>query len=824
MRAARPFGVWWVVLAVACASVPGSAGARDGYAVEPAVRRVLAARCTACHRGKDPAGGLDLPALVREDPARRRRTWREVLERVEANEMPPPEKPPLAPADRDLLSRAITTLLAPPAADNLDPGPPLIRRLSRDEYARTIRDLFGIDFDAAAVAGIPDESQGNGFANRADVLALSPALMEKYFTGAEAVLDVVLAATPPPKRPRRPPARPRAEGGLTALYRCAGAKPEDNQIRAVVQVANAGAEPVPLADLTLRYWFTADGVEQFQQWCDYAAVDAKNVMLSVHRLDKAVHGADAYVEVAFKAGMIPPGGTTGDVQLRIAAVDWAAFDQANDHSFDPGATNVAAAPRVTVHRRGRTVWGVEPSGEPQPPPPPPPTPDAIRAWERVFVSRPGKGLSARTAASRVLTAFARRAWRRPVAPGDIDGLLAVFDKAAAAGGSFEASVRPALAAALVSPRFLLRMERDEPAGPAAAHRQVDDHELAVRLSYFIWSSMPDDELFAAAERGDLRDDGGVARQVHRMLADPRAAALTESFFVPWLQIGRLATARPTPEFFPAFTAELRRSMRDEATAFLDNLRTENRSLVDLLDSDYTFVNEELARHYGLAGIAGREMRRVGLAPDDHRGGVLGMAAVLAATSHTFRTSPTLRGKYVLEVLLGDPPPPPPANAGVLANDPAAAPPATFRESLVRHARDPSCAVCHARIDPLGFGLEHYDGIGRWRGDQPGIDASGRLPGGVAFSGPAELKAILLTRKSRFLRHACGQMLAFALGRPLEECDEPALDAITEAVEGDDGRFSTLVTAVAESVPFQHRRNRAAAAAVAKRPGTTGDDR
>jgi hypothetical protein len=263
-------------------------------------------------------------------------------------------------------------------------------------------------------------------------------------------------------------------------------------------------------------------------------------------------------------------------------------------------------------------------------------------------------------------------------------------------------------------------------------------------------------------------------------------------------------------------------MRNEATAFLDNLRTEDRSLLDLLDADYTFVNEDLARHYGLSGVKGRDLRKVRLAPADHRGGVLGMAAVLAATSHTFRTSPTLRGKYVLEVLLGDPPPPPPANAGVLADDPSAAPPATFRESLARHARDPSCAVCHARIDPLGFGLEHYDGIGRWRGEQAGIDASGQLPGGATFSGPAELKALLLTRKSRFLRHASAQMLAFALGRPLEECDEPALDEIAAAVERDGGRFSTLVAAVAESFPFRHRRNRVAAGA--EEPDTEEKDR
>jgi hypothetical protein len=248
-------------------------------------------------------------------------------------------------------------------------------------------------------------------------------------------------------------------------------------------------------------------------------------------------------------------------------------------------------------------------------------------------------------------------------------------------------------------------------------------------------------------------------------------------------------------------------MLTEATMFFDNLRTEDRSLLELVDADYTFVDEQLARLYGLPGVSGAAFRRVQLRPGDHRGGVLGMGAVLAATSHTFRTSPTLRGKYVLDVLLGEPPPPPPANASVLAGERPDAPAATFRESLARHSRDPACAACHSRIDPLGFGLEAYDGIGRWRDTAAtGIDASGHLPGGAAFTGPEQLKAALRTRQSQVLRNASAQMLSFALGRAVEECDEVAIDTIAHAVTEDDGRFSTLVLEVARSFPFQHRRN------------------
>lgn len=782
---------------------------------------VLADRCLDCHQGREPAGGLDLAPLLRGEGSRR--TWRRIRERVTNGEMPPQEERPLAAAERELLADWIEARLARAATGPRDPGPPLVRRLSRDEYVRTLRDLVGLEFDAAAAAGIPDDSQGHGFANRAEVLGLSSALMEKYFTATEAVLDRVLAAAPaaPPAAPAAPAAAPRINAGPVVQYRCSGPKADDNQIRATLQLVNRGTTPLPLAEVSIRYWFTGEGIAEFQQWCDYAAVGAGNVTLAVRKLDEPVAGADRFIEVGFKGGVLEPGQATGDIQVRVAASDWSAFDQADDHSFDAAVTTLADAPRLTVHRNGKPIGGVEPSGPPSKrgPATPPPGPDAIRAWEELFVARPGPGVTPATAARRVLERFASRAWRRPATAAELQQLVGIWQRAETEATGFEAALRPALLAILVSPHFLLRVERDVPATPERPYRRVDDQELAVRLSYFIWSSMPDEELLDLARRRRLSAPGEIDRQVKRMLADPRAAALTGSFAAPWLQLGKLATARPTPEFFPAFTPELRRAMFTEATMFLDNLRTEDRSVLELLDADYTFVDEQLARHYGLTGVSGPAFRRVNLRPEDHRGGVLGMAAVLAATSHTFRTSPTLRGKYVLEVLLGDPPPPPPANAGVLTGERQDAPPATFRESLRQHARDPACAACHSRIDPLGFGLEAYDGIGRWRDTQAaGLDASGRLPGGVTFTGPDELKTVLLDRKSQFLRNASAQMLSFALGRAVEECDEATVDAIARTVEADDGRFSTLVLEVARSFPFQHRRNVIQAPAT-ERPAT-----
>lgn len=796
-------GIRWQAIAAA-ALVPVALPAAEQE--HPRPPRVIAERCLDCHDGREPEGGLDLTSQVAGEGGRR--IWRRIWDRVANGEMPPSEEPPIATADRERLLQWIDARLAAGDTGPRDPGPPLIRRLSRDEYGRTIHDLVGLDFDAAAAVGIPDDSQGHGFANRADVLSLSPALMEKYFSAAEAVVDRVLAAAPAAAVPV-PAAPPRAVAGLAAQYRCSGPKADDNQIRATLQLVNRGAAAVPLGEISVRYWFTSEGIDEFQQWCDYAAVDARNVTLAVRKPNESVAGADHFLEVGFKAGVLQPGEATGDIQLRVAAGDWSGFDQSDDHSFAAAVTTLADAPRITLHRDGKTVWGIEPTGPPakRGPATPPPGPDATRAWERLFVARPGPGVAPAAAARRVLEGFAVRAWRRPATAAELQQLMAIWQRAGAEGAAFEAAMRPALTAILVSPHFLLRVERDMPATPDRPSRRVDDQELAVRLSYFIWSSMPDDELVELARRRRLSTRDELDRQVRRMLADPRAAALTSSFGAAWLQFAKLATARPTPEFFPDFTPELRRAMLTEATLFFDNLRTEDRSLLDLIDADYTFVDEQLARLYGLPGVSGAEFRRVQLRPGDHRGGVLGMGAVLAATSHTFRTSPTLRGKYVLDVLLGEPPPPPPANASVLAGERHDAPAATFRESLDRHSRDPACAACHSRIDPLGFGLEAYDGIGRWRDTAAaGIDASGRLPGGVAFTGPEQLKAALAARQSQVLRNASAQMLSFALGRAVEECDEASIDAIARAVEEDDGRFSTLVLEVARSFPFQHRRN------------------
>ena len=430
------------------------------------------------------------------------------------------------------------------------------------------------------------------------------------------------------------------------------------------------------------------------------------------------------------------------------------------------------------------------------------------AYDRLFCARPSGDLPEREAARQIIARLTRLAYRRPVADEELTPLLALFDRARSKGAEFDAAVRDTLKPVLVSPYFLLRIERDRPAVGGATGVRIDSHELAVRLSYFLWSSMPDDELLAAADSGRLLEPEELERQTRRLLASPRASALTSGFFSQWLHLEQLARARPQTEFFPTFNSQLKDAMLAETTAFLDHLRREDRSLLELLDADYTFVNARLAEHYGIAGVSGEAVQRVALTPEQHRGGLLGMGSILAMTSHTFRTSPTQRGKWVLDVLLGDPPPPPPANAGVLKDEGRSRrSPQTFREQLAQHATVKSCAACHKKIDPLGFALDNYDAIGAWReasAERP-LDTTGMLADGQRVSGEADLKRVLLERKDEFLRNLCEKMLAFALGRDPDYYDEATIREVQSQLAAGDNRLSQLVLGIVKSPTFQQRR-------------------
>ena len=437
---------------------------------------------------------------------------------------------------------------------------------------------------------------------------------------------------------------------------------------------------------------------------------------------------------------------------------------------------------------------------------PPPPGASIAQMFRTATTPQAAGQLARTLIGR----FLPRAYRRPATAEEVARYGVIFDKALAQRKTPTDAFRHMFKAVLLSPNFLFRIEEDRAAPGSTKPYRVSDYELASRLSYFIWASIPDPELNAVAVQGKLNDPAVLDAQVKRMLADPKAKALSEDFAAQWLQLKRLAEARPTTEFFPTFNDALKDAMREEAMLFFDTLRTENRPITALLDADYTFVNEPLAEHYGIAGIKGPQMQRVALKPEDHRGGLLAMGGVLAMNSHTFRTSPTQRGKYVLEVVLGTPPPPPPNNVGQIEDAAKKGDVKNFRELLLQHATDANCMGCHQRIDPLGFGLDNFDAVGRWRistPEQP-LDTAGVLPGGEKFDGPAELKTVLAGKRDRFVENVCEQMLTYALGRELKPYDKPVAKEIAAALAKDDFKFSTLVSGVVKSFPFQHRKNAA----------------
>jgi mono/diheme cytochrome c family protein len=423
----------------------------------------------------------------------------------------------------------------------------------------------------------------------------------------------------------------------------------------------------------------------------------------------------------------------------------------------------------------------------------------------LFFVRPGPRLPARAAARQIVARFAMRGFRRPVETAEVDRLMGLFDVATRRKEPFEAGVKLALKAILVSPSFLFRVERDQ---SSTEPYHISDYELASRLSYFLWSSMPDEALFRVAAQNRLGNPIVLQREVRRMLADPKARALADNFAGQWLRVRDLYTvAQPDPRSFPTYTPSLRDAMCEETLTFCDSVFRENASLLRLLDADYTFLNEELARHYGIEGVSGPELRRVTL-KDGRRGGVLQMASILTLTSYPRRTSPVLRGKWVLEEIMGAPTPPPPPNAGGLPADDTPRQGLTFRQRLEQHRSKPECASCHSRMDPIGFGLENYDAIGQWRNEIGGtpVDASGTLASGEQFTGASELKRHLLRSREAFIHNLAEKMLAYALGRGLEPYDIPAVRRITNATMMDNCRSGTLIREIVRSYPFQYRKN------------------
>jgi mono/diheme cytochrome c family protein len=743
-------------------------------AAEPAVNHFpaegapfLQKYCVGCHGGKKPKADLSLDTVTSDEQIRQERGRFDDLKRmVQALEMPPKGKPQPTAAERN----AFLTYLERELGQNdctgtHNPGRVTLRRLNRAEYNATIRDLVGVDFQPAD--DFPADDSGYGFDNIGDVLSLPPILLEKYLAAADKVLDT--AFTPVSVETLKvvdyfslnntAKERPRFTGFRNAnLHGMASS----GEVNGEVRLLRPG-----------EYEFKARALaespdEPLQMTFRFEGRDVKTVPVPVRPRPQAY-----------------------DVKVKV--------DQPGRHTIAVAFANPSADPKAEKARK-LFVGQLEVRGPLNVPPEPPP------AYGRVMIAEPSATLWKEEAARRILSAFARKAYRRPVQPPEVDRLLKLFRMAQADGEPFDKSIKLALSAVLVSPHFLFRVELDRPPTRADGAYAVSDLELASRLSYFLWSSMPDDELLQLADQGKLRQGDNLERQVRRMLADPKSRALVENFAGQWLQTRNIYSVSPDADQFRAFNDRLRKSMAREAELFVEAVVREDRSILDFLDSDFTYVNGPLAQLYGFPSVFGDQFVRVST-KGTHRGGVLTMAAVLTVTSNPTRTSPVKRGKWVLENILGTPPPPPPPDAGDLPEDKNSVAKGSLRQRMELHRKNPNCASCHARMDPLGFGLENFDAVGAWRGKDGSfaIDPSGVLPSGQTFQGPDDLKKVLQGKAEQFRRCLTEKLLTYALGRGLEQFDRCAVDQISQAVEADGNRWSRLVLEIVKSDAFQMRR-------------------
>ncbi len=730
--------------------------------------------CWDCHADGVSKGDVSLEHFTNVTAVLQdRRTWERVLRTVASGDMPPKKKKQPTEAERSQLAGWIEKTLFPVDPDNPDPGRVTLHRLNRVEYNNTIRDLLGVDFQPAE--DFPQDDIGYGFDNIGDVLSLPPVLLEKYLRAAERILDEALVTGPRPS-PVRQIDTARLEGGED-LGPVRG-RSSSGEIRIPAKLPVAG-----------KYRLS------FEAYGDQVKPDPVKIAV---RLDgrevkefevSQRKGSPGKFEVEFEAK------SAGEAKLAVAFLNDFYEKRVVEKEVGQGERKRKVKEDV-IEDRNLFTQKFELAGPLDVELPLP------ESHKRVFFkgAKPGKE---RPVARELVGKFTDRAWRRPVSKAELDRLMTLFDQARKDGENFEASVKLALTAVLVSPNFLFRGEiQPEPDNPARVH-PVNEWALASRLSYFLWSSMPDDELFALAAKNRLRKN--LEPQVKRMLQDPRAKALTDNFAGQWLQLRLLDLIEPDRKQFPQFSDDLRRAMRVETERLFEHIIREDRPVSDFLLADYTFVNGPLAKHYGIAGVEGEEFVKVSLSGSP-RQGVLTHGGILTLTSNPTRTSPVKRGKWVLENILATPPPPPPP--GVSSLESQAKLKGTLRQRMEQHRENAVCASCHEKMDAIGFGFEHFDGIGAFR-DKDGADpveSSGEIRAGEAFKDHRDLNALLVgARRADFLRCLTEKMLTYALGRGLEYYDKPAIQGVMERMEKRDLKFSALVLGVVDSVPFQQRR-------------------
>ncbi|MEC8988269.1 MAG: DUF1592 domain-containing protein, partial [Verrucomicrobiota bacterium] len=642
-----------------------------------------------------------------------------------------------------------------------------LRRLNRSEYNNTIRDLFGVDYRPAA--DFPNDEVGYGFDNIGDVLSLSPILMEKYFRAAEEISAKAIRTDIP--------AYPPEDHIRTKKW---GTKSDEQAVR----IENDSFWGLwREGSIDIRYPFKTDGeyLLRINAYADLAGPELPKMQISLNgKPVKTFEVKEVEEERRDFVVKLKPG--KGVHQVSVAYMN----NYVNNDSPDP-----ALRGDRNLFVKNTDIIG--PLDAPQPRLP--------ESHRRVIVRQPKPG-EARQVARESLAQFAQKAYRRPVGEKEVNRLLSFVDMVMGDAGSFEEGMQLATQAVLVSPHFLFRWELDTRPARDETIRRLNDWELASRLSYFLWSSMPDAELFRLAKLGELTKPEVLEAQVRRMVADPRSSALVENFAGQWLQIRNLAGVTPDPVKFPSFDESLRTAMKRETELFFGAVMKEDRSIFELIDSDFTYLNDRLASHYGIDGVSGSAFQRVSLDKGSGRGGILTHASILTITSNPTRTSPVNRGKWILEEILGTPPPPPPPDVEELEENQEAITSGSLRERLEKHRAKAECATCHSKMDPLGFALENFDGIGAWRdldGNFP-IDPTGELPTGETINGPAGLKKVLKSRET-FIRALAEKMLTFALGRGLEYFDKCAVDDICKDLKANGHRFSALLSGVVNSKPF-----------------------
>jgi mono/diheme cytochrome c family protein len=789
--------VLWIAsvgVAMPRASAPQASPPDASPTVTAADRAVVDKYCVTCHNQRLKTSGLALDAAELADIAAHADVWEKVIRKVEAGMMPPAGMPRPDEATRRALISRLEGVLDRAATSKPNPGRPLVHRLNRAEYANAIRDLLAIDLDVSSL--LPPDDSSAGFDNNADVLGLSPVLLESYLTAAERISALAIGD------PKAPP--------MGELFRVRQDESQDRHVEGL-PLGTVGGLLIPTT-------LPLDGEYQFQVRLFRTNLGTMRGLEYPHQLEISVNGERVHLasfggDKEIAASSDNPTITGDDVDGR--------FTVRVPLKAGPARIGVAFVERTHALNTRRLQSYVRSSSDTIDFSGYPHIDEVIvtgpfkvtgvgdtPSRRRVFVCQPKAAVEEEGCARRILSTLARRAYRGDVAKEDLQTLQEFFQRGRRDSGSFDAGIDLALRRMLSSPKFLVRVERDPASVPAGAPYRLSDLEIASRLSFFLWSSIPDDTLLDVASKGGLKTPAGLDQQVRRMLADPKSQALVDNFVGQWLQLRNLKTKQPNSHEFPDFDDNLRTALGTEAEMFFASIMREDRSVIDLMTADYTFVNERLARHYGIPNVYGTHFRRVTL-KDETRRGLLGKGAVLMVTSHPHRTSPVLRGKWILENVLGSPPPPPPDVVPPFEEDAGAAKPKSVRERMEQHRRNPACASCHRMIDPAGLALENFDAVGAWRTKDGGtrgapVDASGQLVDGTQINGVVELRAALLREPETFVRTMTERLMTYALGRGLTATDMPAVRTVVHDSARDQYRFSSVILEIVRSVPFQMR--------------------